>query len=229
MAKRSTRRRALADPKTQLPTGLDNVFFRSRLPYAQLKFKALWNDSKGRLGFVRRDETSLRGVLSGGKSFPDFHAHISIRLITARPKKWHVVYSLVAGSIDTPRGIAQLSGYLQSLRKYLREPERMFPGIVGATFELDSTRWNPVIPLPFSSVKEIPGSPSIAGVDFLFPGGSDDQLHRAFIAVYPESEELRVRFLVRRSMKLDGKLPQELIGEASQRLPIFAQHSRGVQ
>ncbi|HEY6159494.1 MAG TPA: hypothetical protein VIV88_18765 [Gemmatimonadales bacterium] len=204
------------------PDGLVTAFITWRLRTRDVELAQLLA-AVGRMPGGRAGKNTARVVLKGDKSY---HVHFEISRDGTR-HIW-VELELVRGAAREEEA-ESIQRMFEAIAAHMREsePRDTFDGLAGATYELDLTKWEPTVKLPFGmpggGLAPIPGAPAIVGVDVEFQETPPQvPIRRAFVSTFPSAEMLVVRFMLDLETKLDESVLPRLVGEAKTYLPWFA-------
>src|SRR5256885_6884087 len=206
---------------SDFPDGMVSAFITWRLRTKDVELAQLLA-AVGRMPGGKAGKNTARVVLKGDKSY---HVHFEI----SRDGTRHIWVEL-----EFVRGAAReeaesIQEMFEVIAPHMRgSPSRdKVDGLAGATYELDLTKWEPTVKLPFSvpggGLAPIPGAPAIVGVDVEFQETPPQvPIRRAFVSTFPSAEMLVVRFMLDLETKLDESVVPQLVGEAKTYLPWFA-------
>lgn len=201
---------------SELPQGFDSISATVRMVEREFKEKSLFAALAAiKTLQVRSDNGSIRGVLRTATMLPRSHGHFEFR--TAKRGSPAVIEIDLVPGTHTPKSKKStgLDVCLALLQRQLPSPKAKRSTLLCASFRLSMKKWHPTIPLPIGPVgitEEVPGVPSICGVDLAFARQNGDHyLSRAFVTVFESIDLIVVRLLMRASVAWDRNLGRRMI------------------
>ncbi len=194
MAKAKVKRAAA---KRDIPEGLDVAHFTMRAQ--AIDTEALFAAVSGsKFAEFRKGNSGVRCVLRL-EDFRDSHAHFAAGRLSGTTD-WTLDYEVVDG-LHGEHGNADLDDetFLKRIDGLFRSSAADPVGLLSCHFSFSLKDWAPTVALPFKPAMPLPGtpgSPSIAGVDFVFPDEPGTALRRAFVTTYETTEQVIVRLLL---------------------------------
>lgn len=219
MAKAKAKRAA---SKRELPEGLDVAHFTMRAQ--AIDTKALFSAVAGtKFAEFRKDKEGVRCVLRL-RDFRSSHAHFAAGRLTGTTD-WKLDYEVVDG-LHGEHANADLDDetFLKRVDGLFRSSDVDPIGLLSCHFSFSLKEWAPTVALPFRPAMPLPGtpgSPTIAGVDFVFPDEPGTALRRAFVTTYGATEQTIVRLLLTFEATLACGFTSRLIDAAASSVTGF--------
>jgi hypothetical protein len=201
------------------------------VPLAAVNFDGLREHLRAVPGFyVRQDELGVQGILSGGPSLPEGHAHLTISR-EQTDQEWAIEFEFYPHEhehvLDDVRDLTSLPDLVRDWFLVHGPME----GLLGVSFTLRFQEWESAVPLPYAPaglLDDIPGAPKIAGIDFAFSDASPSQrLQRAFVTTYESIDRMAVRLLMAHSIDWASDPSPMMIEAGREHLPVLVKRRVG--